>query len=107
MPTGRVKVFDDEGNFGFVQPLDGGRDVFVHASEVDGVDILRPGDVVEYELHQGDDGPQATSVRIAERAPEDNPTGRVVTGGPPPTWDELEAIERQTRYDRRQRRRRR
>jgi CspA family cold shock protein len=107
MPTGRVKVFDDERNFGFLKPVEGGNDIFVHASELQDVDTLRPGDVVEYEVGEGDDGPQATGVRIAQRAPEDNPAGRVVTGGPPPTWDRLEELDRERRQQRRQRRRRR
>lgn len=106
-PSGRVKVFDEERNYGFLQPLEGGRDIFVHASEVEDGTALRPGDVVEYDLTKTDDGSQATSVRILERAPEDNPAGRVVTGGAPPTWDQLERIQRDMRHQRRQRRRRR
>lgn len=106
MPQGRVKVFDAERQFGFLQPLEGGRDVFVHISEVDG-DELRPGDVVEYEEGEGDQGVQAESVQVLERAPEDLPTGRVVAGGAPPTWDELERMHRDQRSERRQRRRRR
>lgn len=108
MPEGRVKNFDEERSFGFIQPLDGSRDVFVHASVVEGDEPLRPGDIVEFESEDGDDGPEATSVSITERAPEDNPTGRVVhVGSPPPTWDELEEQQRQRRRDRKQRRRRR
>jgi cold shock CspA family protein len=105
--TARVKVFDEERRYGFLQPLEGGRDVFVHASEVEGDDVLRPGDVVEYDLAEGDDGHHAAGVRVLERAPEDNPAGRVVTGGAPPTWDQLERIQRDMRQQRRQRRRRR
>lgn len=108
MPEGRVKNFDEERSFGFIQPLDGTRDVFVHASVVDGDDALRPGDVVEFESEDGDDGPQATEVTVTERAPEDNPTGRVVNvGSPPPTWDELEQQQKQRRHSGKQRRRRR
>lgn len=107
MPTGRVKMFNTERNFGFAQPTEGGRDVFVHASAVDGTEPLRPGDIIEYELAESDSGLQATNVRVTERAPEDNPAGRVVTGGAPPTWDKLEEISRELRQDRRQRRRRR
>lgn len=105
MPTGRVKVFDDERNFGFLQPLEGGQDVFLHVSEVD-AEALRPGDLVEYELEEDDEGPRATSARVTERAPEDNPTGRVLAGAPP-TWDELDDIHRQSRESHRRRRRRR
>lgn len=107
MPSGRVKNFDEERNFGFIQPTDGSRDVFFHASAVTDDEVPRPGDVVEYESEAGDDGPEASSVEITERAPEDNPTGRVVAGGAPPTWDELEEQQRQRRHERRQRRRRR
>lgn len=106
MPTARVKVFDKERSFGFAQPAGGGRDVFVHAENIEGEDILRPGDIIEYELAETDEGRQATNVRVTERAPDDNPAGRVVSGAPP-TWDELEEISRDLRYDRRQRRRRR
>lgn len=106
MPSGRVKVFDETQNYGFVSPLDGGADVFVHTSAVDAEQPLRPGDLVEYEVEETDEGPQARDVTVTERAPEDNPSGRVVAG-PPPTWDELEEIDKQRRQDRRQRRRRR
>lgn len=106
MPTGRVKMFNTERKFGFAQPSDGGRDVFVRASDVEDAESLRPGDIIEYELGENDEGIHATNVRVTERAPEDNPAGRVVSGAPP-TWDELEAISRDLRQDRRQRRRRR
>lgn len=108
MPEGRVKNFDEDRSYGFIQPLDGSRDVFVHASAVDEDEPLRSGDVVSYELEKGEDGPEATDVTVIERAPEDNPAGRVVrVGSPPPTWDELEAQQRDRRHDRKQRRRRR
>lgn len=107
MPQGRVKVFDEERNFGFVQPLEGGFDVYVHRSELGEVESLRVGDIVEYEIGEGDDGPVAREVKVTERAPDELPTGRVVAGGPPPTWDQLEDIERQKRDARRQKRRRR
>ncbi len=108
MPEGRVKNFDEDRAYGFIQPLDGSRDVFVHASVVEDDDPLRPGDVVEFESENGDDGPQATTVTVTERAPEDNPTGRVVNvGSPPPTWDELEQQQKQRRHSGKQRRRRR
>jgi cold shock protein len=106
MPSARVKVFDDEQNYGFLRPLEGGEDVFVHASMVDAEEPPRPGDLVEYDVEETDEGPQARNVTIIERAPEDSPAGRVVAG-PPPTWDELEEIDKQRRHDRRQRRRRR
>lgn len=108
MPEGRVKNFDEDRAYGFIQPLDGSRDVFVHTSVVEDDEPLRAGDIVEFEADDGDDGPQATTVTVTERAPEDNPTGRVVhVGSPPPTWDELEEQQRQRRRSHKQRRRRR
>ncbi|MBW3562040.1 MAG: cold shock domain-containing protein [Actinobacteria bacterium] len=108
MPEGRVKNFDEDRNYGFIQPLDGSRDVFVHGSTVEADEPLRAGDVVSFELEDGDDGPEASDVTVVERAPEDNPTGRVVhVGAPPPTWDELEEQQRQRRQSHKQRRRRR
>jgi cold shock protein len=105
MPTGRVKVFHTDRDFGFIQPIEGGDDIFVHASSLVSDPPPRPGDVVEYELEANDDGPKATAVRVMERAPADNPAGRLVTGGGPPTWDELEEIDRHRRTQRRHRRR--
>lgn len=111
MPSGRITVFDTEGRFGFLQPSEGGQDVYVSADELEDADELRPGDIVDYELseedEQSDEGPHAQNVRITERAPEDNPSGRVVTGGPPPTWDRLEEVEQELRSSGRRRRRRR
>lgn len=107
MPTGRVKVFHTDRSFGFIQPTEGGVDVYVHESNMEAETAPRPGDVVEYELSdEQDDGPKAATARVTERAPEDNPAGRVVTGAPP-TWDQLEEIDRERRSDKRQRRRRR
>lgn len=110
MGTGRVTVFDEERNFGFVQPDSGGFDVFVHASVIEEDERLRPGDLVEYDVeeeHEHDTEPRATSVRIVDRAPEHQPAGRVVVSGAPPTWDELEDMESKRRKKRRRRRRRR
>ncbi|MEE8506505.1 MAG: cold-shock protein, partial [Kiloniellales bacterium] len=52
MPTGTVKWFNTVKGYGFVQPDDGSKDVFVHVSAVDqaGISSLQEGQKLEYEL---------------------------------------------------------
>ena len=52
MATGVVKWFNGQKGFGFIQPDDGGQDVFVHISAVEraGLSTLNEGQNVEYEL---------------------------------------------------------
>ena len=52
MPTGKVKWFNSQKGFGFIQPSDGGKDVFVHISAVEraGLSTLNEGQKVSYEL---------------------------------------------------------
>jgi len=54
MASGTVKWFNTAKGFGFIQPDDGGADVFVHVSAVEqaGLNGLNEGDQVEYELEQ-------------------------------------------------------
>jgi CspA family cold shock protein len=54
MPTGTVKWFNATKGFGFIQPNDGGADVFVHISAVEraGIGSLNEGDKVSYELER-------------------------------------------------------
>jgi len=63
--TGTVKWFSAEKGFGFIVPEDGGKDLFVHHSNVDvaGFRTLKDGQRVEYESGQGKKGPEATKVR--------------------------------------------
>jgi CspA family cold shock protein len=65
MSTGTVKWFNEKKGFGFIQPDDGGDDLFVHHSsiEAEGYRTLREGQKVEYETGQGPKGPQARNVR--------------------------------------------
>lgn len=101
MPTGRVKVFRSDKEYGFVVPDEGGRDVYVNAAEVAGR-TLRSGDLVEFELDEGERSARARNVKVVRAAPEGNPVGRTLS--PPPTWSELEDRERQARQARRRRR---
>ena len=52
MATGTVKWFNPTKGFGFIQPSDGGKDVFVHISAVEraGLETLQEGQKVSYEL---------------------------------------------------------
>jgi cold shock protein len=65
MARGTVKWFNGEKGFGFITPEAGGADLFVHYSEIDGSGFrsLDEGQRVEFEVGQGQKGPQATQVR--------------------------------------------
>ena len=67
MPEGVVKWFSQEKGYGFITPLDGGKDLFVHYSAIEGRGFrnLEEGQRVHYESDesQGGKGPQATAVR--------------------------------------------
>ncbi|MBB3444007.1 cold-shock protein (plasmid) [Sinorhizobium sp. B11] len=52
MANGTVKFFNQDKGFGFITPNDGGQDVFVHVSAVQGSTLLREGQNVSYDLGQ-------------------------------------------------------
>jgi CspA family cold shock protein len=62
---GTVKWFNAEKGYGFIA-VDGGQDVFVHYSAIqaDGYRSLEEGQRVEFEVTQGNKGPQADQVRM-------------------------------------------
>ncbi len=69
MATGTVKWFNPTKGYGFIQPQDGSKDVFVHISAVEraGLQGLADGQVVEYELVPGRDGKSsAENLRVQD-----------------------------------------
>jgi cold shock protein len=58
VPTGTVKWFNKTKGFGFIQPDDGSKDVFVHISAVQraGMTGLNDGQKIQFELARGKDG---------------------------------------------------
>ena len=67
MTTGTVKWFNESKGFGFIAPSDGGKDVFVHFSAIQGSGFktLAEGQAVEFEVEDGPNGPQASNVTAA------------------------------------------
>ena len=59
--SGRVKWFDPAKGYGFIQPGDGGKDVFVHISAVEraGLTTLREGQKVSFDLTPGRNGKES------------------------------------------------
>ncbi|MEM7054666.1 MAG: cold-shock protein [Pseudomonadota bacterium] len=66
MVTGTVKWFNDAKGFGFISQDNGGADVFVHFSAIQGSGFksLAEGQKVEFELQNGPKGPQAANVNL-------------------------------------------
>ena len=61
---GTVKWFNDTKGFGFIEPSGGGKDLFVHMSEIkmEGFKTLKDGQAVEYAEGTSEKGPCATNV---------------------------------------------
>lgn len=65
MGKGTVKWFNADKGFGFITPDEGGKDLFVHYSEIqnsDGFATLNDGQAVEFEVGEGQKGPCANKV---------------------------------------------
>ena len=67
MNTGTVKWFNEQKGYGFVQPDNGSKDVFVHISAVEraGLRTLKEGQKVQFEVTQGPKGKQASNIQAA------------------------------------------
>ncbi|ANS78020.1 Cold shock protein CspA [Serinicoccus hydrothermalis] len=82
MTEGTVRWFDADRGFGFIALAEDAEDLYVHASEIVGNDstrVLREGQVVEFEIGEGDRGPQARRVRVTAEQPADAPLGLLGT----------------------------
>ena len=71
MPVGKVKWFNDLKGFGFIEPDDGGPDVFAHFSaiDMDGFKTLKEGSRVSYEVNEGPKGLLSMHIRTESAAP--------------------------------------
>ena len=73
MVKGTVKWFDARKGYGFITREDDESDVFVHYSAIQGESdefkIIYEGDIVEFEVSEGDKGPQASNLTIIEKGP--------------------------------------
>lgn len=63
MPTGTVKWFNVTKGYGFIEPEDGGKDIFVHITAVQqsGIEGLDEGQKISYELEEGRNGRMAAT----------------------------------------------
>ena len=66
MATGTVKWFNDAKGYGFITPKEGGKDFFVHHSNIagNGFKTLAEGAQVEFEPREGAKGPEASNVAV-------------------------------------------
>jgi CspA family cold shock protein len=62
MTNGTVKFFNNVRGFGFIAPDDGGKDVFVHKSDL--IDEINEGDKVTYDVEESEKGLNAINVKV-------------------------------------------
>jgi cold shock protein len=61
--TGTVKWFNESKGYGFITPSSGGKDLFAHINEIQNGVPLKEGQTVEFEVTQGQKGPQASKIK--------------------------------------------
>ena len=67
MATGTVKWFNPNKGYGFIEPADGGKDIFNHITAVEkaGIRSLNEGDKIEFDVQEEKGKESAQNVRIA------------------------------------------
>ncbi len=87
MAKGTVKWFNDAKGFGFIEPAEGGADVFAHFSAVqmEGFRTLKQGALVSYELAQGPKGDLAQNIRPLDAQGNPLPTSSLDVSEPAPS----------------------
>jgi CspA family cold shock protein len=76
MAKGTVKWFNSKKGYGFITQEDDATDIFVHYSAIQGGEndfkIIYEGDIVEFDIVDGQKGPQASNVVVVEEGPRQN-----------------------------------
>ncbi|MGF1430509.1 cold-shock protein [Kitasatospora sp. LaBMicrA B282] len=82
MAAGRVVRFDSSRGYGFIAPDHGGEDVFLHVNDMlIPESYVRSGLAVEFEIEEGDRGPKASAVRLANGAETPPPLAQRLPSG--------------------------
>lgn len=69
MEYGKVKWFDEQKGFGFIQPDNGGKDIFLHRNNIENLGYnegIKDGEAVEYKVEETPKGLTAENVYILE-----------------------------------------
>ena len=80
MVKGTVKWFNSSKGFGFITQDDNATDIFIHFSAIKGDEndfkIIYEGDIVEFDVVDGEKGPQASNVVVVEKGPRQDSRSR-------------------------------
>ena len=63
---GTVKRWIDGRGYGFIEPDEGGDDIFVHNTDLDGIYMLKSGQKVEFDVENTPKGPRARTVKVID-----------------------------------------
>lgn len=99
MHTGHIKAWNPQEQFGYVVTEEG-REYHFAGDIVTG--DVGPGDLVEVEVGESDGKRAITALTVTKSAPAGTPVGK--TMAPPPSWDQLEEVDRERRAAKRRRR---